>query len=158
MTHIIIYKQINTNTMNKKLTKTEIKSLARKIVKEAIEINKKNNETVRASKVYLDQLNALQSSNPLEAIKKQFEKELKIKFGTNYSDEINFSISSNYKSALRKTENDISQKITELNNKYLKPVYFTDSGLLDIEDELILSQTTVSDVAILERTVLAKLT
>ena len=43
MTHIIIYKQINTNTMNKKLTKTEIKSLARKIVKEAIEINKKNN-------------------------------------------------------------------------------------------------------------------
>ncbi len=143
----------------KKMNQTEIKAVARKILKEVNEVNKVYNDTIINSQSYKDEIERIKNQNPLIKIREDFKKQLKITFGTNYEDEVNLSLSSSYHSKQRELESIISDEIKIYKDKTLKPVYPTESGeqYHNIIEEITIAQITISDIQLLINSIKSKL-
>ena len=148
--------------MSKKLNRTEIATLAKRILEEVNEVNQKYNETVKASPTYIAEIERINNQNPLIAIKNQFIKELKIKFGTEYAKEVSFSLGSQYNGTLKKLEIDITNEINEYNKIHLKTIYHYQSTVWEIKlekviDDITIAQIDITDVQLLINTIKSKL-
>ena len=143
----------------KKMNQTEIKAVARKILKEVNEVNKVYNDTVVNSQPYKDEIERIKNQNPLIKIREDFKKQLKIVFGTNYEDEVGLSVTSAYKSNQSELESKISVELNEYNNKVLKPKYSLESGEQydNIIEEITIAQITISDIQMLINSIKSKL-
>jgi len=135
----------------KKMNQTEIKAVAKKILKEVNEVNKVYNDTIINSQPYKDEIERIKNQNPLIKIREDFKKQLKIVFGTNYEDEVSFSLSSAYHSKQRDLESTISDEVKDYKDKVLKPLYLVDCGdqFNNIIEEITIAQITVADIQLL---------
>jgi len=149
-----------------KLNKTEIKAVAKKILADANEINSKYNESVINSQVYKDEINRLESLKPLNRTTEDFIKELKIRFGTNYSEEIDFSLTTKYGSKARKQIEDVKENIKAYIKSQTKTIYTVpvteydernNQSFQNIVNEIIIAQIDVKDIKTLMNTIIAKL-
>jgi len=150
--------------MSKKLNRIEIATLAKRILEEVNEVNQKYNNTVKASPTYIAEIERINAQDPLKAIKDQFIKELKIKFGTKYDEEVRFELNSYSSSNVRKEEESILNEIKKYNDSQLKKVIkynnrgneYRDS-IEKIIDDITIAQIDITDVQLLINTIKSKL-
>lgn len=143
--------------MSKKLNRTEIATLAKRIIEEVNEVNKAYNETVKVSPTYIAEIAKIEAKNPLKSIKESFIKELKIQFGTEFEKEVNFSLNANYNGPLEKLSLSIIKEKEDYNKSVLKPILTLDNNQQRIIDDITIAQIDITDVQLLINTIKAKL-
>lgn len=146
----------------KKLNRTEIATLAKRILQEVNEVNQVYNESVKADPKYIAELEKIKSQDPCVKIKEDAEKALKVIFGKKWNENINFNISlNNYHEITNKIKNEINdlndKSLKKIYNTSLSPVYLSNKDLDRIIDDITISQITISDVQLLINSIKAKL-
>jgi hypothetical protein len=142
--------------MGKKLNRTEIATLAKRIIEEVNDVNKAYNDTVITSPAYIAEIARIQNQDPIWVLRENFKKELKIALGTNYEDVTYFSLQAQ-KGELYKKANEVNKELKDYSKSVLKPILSLDSNQQRIIDDITIAQIDITDVQLLINTIKAKL-
>lgn len=155
--------------MGKKLNRSEIDTIARKILKEVNEVNSVYNDGIKASQAYLDAIDKIQSKDPLYKAKKELEKQVTIQLGSNWQNDVVFSLYPEKQSMdnkYYKIKKEVDKEIIEFNKTQFKKIHSipTDSWgresneiYKQIVDDITIGQIDITDIQLLVNTIKAKL-
>lgn len=149
----------------KKMNQTEIKAVAKKILKEVNEVNKVYNDTIINSQPYKDEIERIKNQNPLIKIQEDLEKQLKVALGSNYKDNVSLNLSPVNNGIYKEVILKVEKETLEYKKKALKPLYsetvscnwITNEAYDNIIEEITIAQITISDIQMLINSIKSKL-
>lgn len=151
--------------MSKKLNRSEIEAIAKRILEEVNEVNIKYNEAKKLDPVYLAEIEKINVKNPLVLLKQELSKAIKISMGTNWEDDIQLHLGANSQK-YKDLESSIKKEKEEYIKSQMKVIYSIPRNSWDKEnnkvyrtlvDDITISQITISDIQLLINTLKAKL-
>jgi len=145
----------------KKLNRTEIVTLAKRILEEVNEVNEKYNKSIINSKVYQDEVEKIKSQDPTLKVKAEIEKLLKVEFGSKYETKVGFTVSSKDEII----NNKINKELVDLRIKSIKPIYHIKNSdwesmpreMQKVIDDITIAQIDITDTHMLINTIKAGL-
>lgn len=152
--------------ITKKLNRTEVKVLARRILQEVNEINEAYNAALITSPAYLAEVKRIEDQDPLLSLRQDLEKQAKIALGTGVLGKtVELSVHGIAGGSFRKREIEIEKELEDFKlsglkriyNTYAYKSYYENKVLNRIEEDITISQITMSDVHMMINTIKATL-